>query len=97
MKKEKIKKKNYDKLNNIIVFVLILSVLYLTFCTITTVPEIRMLNKNYESLMLLNEEYKLENKKLINYTDAEKKEMAEIKARSEGYVYPQEIIYYDIR
>lgn len=74
----------------------IFSILFALKTSVQYGSKLQYLNNEYEQEYSLNTELVQEQDKLRNITEEEKKVLAEIKARSEGYSYIGDIIYYDI-
>ncbi|MGN0006360.1 MAG: hypothetical protein ACI37Z_10400 [Candidatus Gastranaerophilaceae bacterium] len=59
-------------------------------------PKLQYLNNEYKQEYSLNTELIQEQDKFRNITEEEKKILAEMKARTEGYSYIGDIVYYDV-
>lgn len=83
-------------LNKILLFIILFFVIVSSFSLCKTIPDLKRLNQAYtEQLEVCNEQTERQ-KQLKNITDEEKEEMIEEKARSEGYAYPDDTVFYDI-
>lgn len=75
---------------------IILSVLFALKTGFDYGPKLRYLNNEYKQEYSLNTELIQEQDKFRNITEEEKKVLAEMKARTEGYSYIGDIVYYDV-
>lgn len=89
-------KKKYITLERVLLVVVVCSVIFSFASLNVNLPKLHRLKETcYEQTQIYEERMK-EQKRLKSVTEAEKKILAEEKARKDGYSFPNDIIFYNV-
>lgn len=89
-------KKDKKTLDYILLFIIVFALLFTGFSLLKNIPELQRLNIEYNEQYSICQNYTEEQKKLKSITNDDKRVLAEQKARSDGYSYPDDTVFYDI-